>query len=128
MLEFLQNLLFAVITAAVPVATTYLCKWLDSLYERNKTKIKNEKAQTVLRQVSDMLVAAVETTTNTYVKELKAKDLFNAEAQKQAFNRTFETAKKQLTEESTMIIADVYGDVETYLTNKIEQIVEELKK
>ena len=128
MLEFLQNLLIAVITAAVPVATAFLCKWLSSLYERNKTRIKNEKAQVVLGQVSDMIVAAVETTTSTYVKQLKADNLFSAEAQKEAFNKTFETVKKQLTEESQEIITEVYGDIETYLINKIEQFVEELKK
>ena len=128
MLEFLQNLLFAVITAAVPVATAFLCRWLASLYESNKTKIQNEKAQVVLGQVTDMIVAAVETTTSTYVKQLKADNLFSADAQKEAFNKTFETVKKQLTEDSTQIIAETYGDVEVYLTNKIEQLVEELKK
>ena len=128
MLEFLQNLLFAVIAAAVPVATTYLCRWLASLYESNKTKVKNEKAQVVLGQVTDMIIAAVETTTSTYVKELKANNIFDSNAQKAAFDKTFEAVKKQLTEESTKIIADVYGNVEVYLTNKIEQFVEELKK
>ena len=128
MLEFLQNLLIAVITAAVPVATTYLCRWLASLYESNKTKIKNERTQVVLGQVADMIVAAVETTTSTYVKQLKADNLFDADAQREAFNKTFEVVKKQLTEESTKIITEVYGDVEVYLTNKIEQFVEELKK
>ena len=128
MLEFLQNLLFAVIAAAVPVATTFLCKWLNSLYEGNKTKIKNDKVQAVIGQVSDMIVAAVETTTSTYVKELKADNLFSKDAQKEAFNKTFDAVKKQLTEESAKIIAETYGDVEAYLTNKIEQFVEELKK
>lgn len=128
MLEFLQNLLIAVVTAAVPVATAFLCRWLSSLYEGNKTRIKNEKAQAVLGQVSDMIVAAVETTTSTYVKQLKAGNIFDAEAQKEAFNKTFEAVKKQLTEESQAIITEVYGDVETYLINKIEQFVEELKK
>ena len=128
MLEFLQNILIAVITASVPVATAYLCRWLSSLYEGNKVKIKNEKAQVILGQVADMIVAAVETTTSTYVKQLKAENLFDADAQKEAFNRTFEAVKKQLTEESTKIIAENYGDVETYITNKIEQFVEELKK
>ena len=127
MLEFLQNLLFAVIAAAVPVATTYLCRWLASLYEGNKTRIKNEKVQAVLDRVADMIVATVETTTGTYVKQLKAENLFDAEAQKEAFNKTFEAVKKQLTEESTKILAETYGDVEVYLTNKIEQLVEELK-
>lgn len=127
-MEVLQNVLYAVITAAVPVLTGFLCKWLASLYENNKTKIKNEKASVVLGQVTDMIVAAVETTTNTYVKQLKKDGLFDANAHKEAFNKTFEAVKKQLTEESTKIIAETYGDVEAYLTNKIEQFVEELKK
>ncbi len=127
-MEVLQNVLYAVITAAVPVITTFLCRWLASLYESNKTKVKNEKSQAVLRQVADMIIAAVETTTSTYVKQLKADNLFDTDAQKEAFNKTFEAVQKQLTEESTKIITETYGDVEIYLTNKIEQFVEELKK
>lgn len=128
MFEFLQNLLIAVIAAAVPVATTYLCKWLASLYESNKTKIKNEKAQVTIGMVTDMIVAAVETTTSTYVKSLKSQNLFDGNAQKEAFKMTFEAVEKQLTEDSKKIIAEIYGDVETYITNKIEQFVEGSKK
>lgn len=127
-MEFLQNLLYAIITAAVPVLTAFLCTWLKSLYDNNKIKIKNEKISAMLANVTDIIVAAVETTTNTYVKQLKANDLFDAEAQKEAFNRTFETVKKQLTADAIKIIEEIYGDAEVYLTNKIEQFVEELKK
>lgn len=127
-MEVLQNVLYAIITAAVPVLTGFLCKWLSSLYENNKVKIKNEKAQATIGQVTDMIVAAVETTTSTYVKQLKAENLFDADAQKEAFNKTFQAVQKQLTEESVQILSEVYGDVETYITNKIEQFVEELKK
>ena len=127
-MEFLQNLLYAIITAAVPVLTAFLCTWLKSLYDNNKIKINNEKISAMLANVTDIIVAAVETTTNTYVKQLKANDLFDAEAQKEAFNRTFETVKKQLTADAIKIIKEIYGDAEVYLTNKIEQFVEELKK
>ena len=44
-MEFVKEILFAIIAASVPVATTFLCKWLVSLSEANKVKIKNEKAQ-----------------------------------------------------------------------------------
>ena len=126
-MEFVKEILFAIIAAAVPVATTFLCKWLVSLSEANKVKVKNEKARATIGFVTDMIVAAVETTTNTYVKQLKAENLFDADAQKEAFNKTFEAVQKQLTEDSRKIIAETYGDVETYITNKIEQFVEELK-
>lgn len=123
-----ENVLYAVITAAVPVLTGFLCKWLSSLYENNKNKIKNENVQAVLGQVTDMITAAVTTTTSTYVKQLKADNLFTAEAHKEAFNKTFEEVKKQLTEDAIEIISKTYGDVDAYLTNKIEQLVEETKK
>lgn len=126
-MEFIKELLFAVIAAAVPVATTYFCKWLVSLVEANKVKVENEKAQATIDLVKDMIIAAVETTTSTYVKNLKAQNLFNEDAHKVAFNKTFEAVQKQLTEDSKKIIAKTYGDVDTYITNKIEQFVEELK-
>ena len=127
-MEILQNVLYALITAAVPVITTFVCRYLQSLYEKNKDKIKNEKVQIVLSQVADMITSAVETTTSTYVKELKANDLFNAEAQKEAFNRTYEAVTKQLTDDTKKIIIETYGDIETYIINQIEQKVEQLKK
>ena len=127
-MELLQNLLYAIITAAVPVLTAFICQYLQSLYEKNKDRIKNEKVQTVLAQVTDMIVSAVETTTNTYVKELKKDGIFDADAQKEAFNKTYNAVTKQLTDDAKNIIIETYGDVETYLINQIEQKVEQLKK
>ena len=127
-MEFLQNLVYVIITAAVPVITTFVCKYLQALYEEHKNKIKNEKAQVVFGQVVDMIGAAVETTTNTYVKNLKASEMFDADAQKEAFRMTYETIKGQLTDEAKDIISNTYSDVDLFLTTKIEQIVEQLKK
>lgn len=126
-MELLQNVLYAIITAAVPVLTAFACRYLQSLYEKNKEKIKNEKVQIVLDQVTDMITNTVQTTTSTYVKELKANNLFDADAQKEAFKRTYEAITKQLTDDAKKIIVETYGDIETYLTNKIEPKVEELK-
>ena len=127
-MEVLQNVLYVIISAAVPVLTAFACKYLQSLYEKNKDKIKNEKVQIVLGQVADMITSAVETTTSTYVKELKANDLFDADAQKEAFNKTYEAVTKQLTDDAKKIIIETYGDIATYLTNQIEQKVEASKK
>ena len=68
-MEFVKELLLAIIAAAVPVITAFVCQWLSSLYEHNKTKIKNEKTQVVLGQVADMIISAVETTTSTYGRQ-----------------------------------------------------------
>lgn len=127
-MEFLQNLLFVIITAAVPTITTFVCKFFQSLYEKYKAQIKNEKIVTVLGLVTDMMTSAVRTTTNTYVKQLKADNLFDKEAQKEAFKRTYDVVMKQLTQESSKIIEETYGDVNVYVTTKIEELVETLKE
>ena len=126
-MEFVQELFLAMATAAVPVIATFVCRWLITLSETNKVRVKNAKAQATIDQITDIIIAAVETTANTYVKQLKAENIFDVEAQKKAFDITFETVKKQVTAESEKILAELYGDVEIYLTNKIEQFVEELK-
>lgn len=127
-MEFLQNLLYAVIVAAVPVMTTFLCRWLSSLYESNKELVKNEKIQATLGNVTDMVISAVMTTTNTYVKALKAENLFDKEAQIAAFNKTKDAVMKQLSGDAAVIIEDVYGNLDVYIDNLIERYVEELKK
>lgn len=127
-MNFLQNLLFVIISAAVPVIATFVCKYLQSLYENNKCKIKNDRVQVILGQVVEMIGSAVQATANTYVKQLKADNIFDKEAQKEAFQMTYDIVKCQLTDEATAIIEEVYNDVESFLTTKIEQMVEEMKK
>jgi hypothetical protein len=126
-MDFLKEIVYAMITALTPIVAFYLCKFLQSMYEEHKSKIKNETVRTVLGNVTNMIASAVTTTTSTYVKHLKADNIFDAEAQKHAFNMTYDAVTKQLTEESKQIIEEVYGDIETYLTNKIEELVENLK-
>lgn len=127
-MEFLQNLLFAVISAAVPVVTMFICQWLQSIYNRNQNKIKDEKLASVLAKVTDIVTEAVETTTSTYVKGLKAENLFDEKAHKKAFKMTYDAVKKQITDDTAAIISEEFGDIEVYLTNKIESLVEHLKK
>lgn len=127
-MEFLQNLLYAVVIAAVPVVTTFVCRLLVSLYDKNQNKIKDEKVASVIKKVTNIVVDAVETTTSTYVKGLKADNFFDEEAHKEAFKMTYDAVTKQLTEDTTALIKEEFGDIETYLTNKIESLVEQLKK
>lgn len=122
------QVLIAIISAAVPTLVGFLCVWLKSLYDNNKNKIKNEKVREVLGQVTDMVTSAVVTTTSTYVKELKAAGSFTAEAQEEAFRRTHDAVMAQLTTDAADILRETYGDLETFLRNKIEETIEATKK
>lgn len=127
-MKFLENIVYAVITAAVPVLTVFVCKFLQSLYDNKKNQIKNETVRCTLENVTQMIISAVETTSATYVKQLKKDNIFDEEAQKEAFMITYDSVRKQLTSDSLAIINQIYGDIDVYLKNQIESAIESSKK
>ena len=127
-MELLQNIVYAIIAAVVPILTKFVCDWLKSMLDANKAKIQNEKVRFVVENVTDMVASAVVTTTSTYVKNLKAENIFDETAQKEAFNKTKDAVMAQITKESADIIEYAYGNIDVFIDNLIERYVEELKK
>ena len=127
-MEFLKDILYILITAAVPVLTTYLCKFLYSKWTEGKVKIENEKISNTLDNVVTMVLDVVTAVNQTFVDELKKKGEFTEEAAKEAFNRSKETALKMLSEDAIEIITTIYGDLDVYLDTLIEATVKQLKK
>lgn len=127
-MEVLKDILYILITAAVPVLTTYVCKFLYEKWTEGKTKIKNEQIAATLNQVVSMVLDCVEKTNQTFVDELKKKGEFTEEAAADAFKMSKETALKMLSEDASEIILEVYGDIDVYLDTLIEATVKQLKK
>lgn len=127
-MEFITDLLYILITAAVPVLTTYVCKFLYAKWTEGQVKIENEKISTTLDSVVTMVLDVVESVNQTFVDELKKKGEFTKESAEEAFNKSKETAIKMLSNEAADIITMVYGDVDVYLDTLIEATVKQLKK
>ena len=127
-MEMIKELLYILITAAVPVLTTYVCKFLYAKWTEGKVKIENEKIATTLDNVVNMVLDVVEATNQTFVDELKKKGEFTEEAAAEAFRISKDKALKMLSNESADIIVSVYGDVNEYLDTLIEATVKQLKK
>lgn len=127
-MEVLKDILYILITAAVPVLTTYICKFLYAKWTEGKIKIENEKVSNTLDSVITMVLDVVESVNQTFVDELKKKGEFTEEAAKEAFNKSKEIALKMLSEDAANIITTVYGDVNVYLDTLIEATVKQLKK
>ena len=59
-MEFVKNLLYILITAAVPVLTTYVCKFLYTKWTESKVNIKNEQIQDLYGiEVSSTMVSNI---------------------------------------------------------------------
>ena len=70
--------------------------------------------------LNDTITDCVLATTQTYVEALKKDNAFTKEAQKEAFNLTFNAVMAVLTDDAKKYLAEVYGDLTAYITNKIE--------
>jgi hypothetical protein len=127
-MEFVKNILYILITAAVPVLTTYLCKFLYTKWTEGKVHIENEKIANTLDNVIQIVLDAVEATNQTFVDELKKKGEFTEESALEAFNTTKEIVLDMLSEDAADVIATVYGDIDVYLDTLIEATVRQLKK
>ena len=127
-MEFVKDILYILITATVPVITTYVCKFLYAKWTEGKAKIENEKISTTLDSVVTMVLDVVESVNQIFVDELKKKGEFTKESAEEAFNKSKETALKMLSNDAADVIAMVYGDVDVYLDTLIEATVKQLKK
>ena len=126
-MEFVKDLLYILITAVVPVLTTYICKFLYTKWTESKTNIKNEQVQDTLDKVTNMALDVVQSTNQTFVDSLKKNGEFTKEAAIEAFNKSKETILKMLSDNAVTIITDIYGDVDVYLDTLIESLVKQLK-
>lgn len=127
-MEFIQNILYIIITAAVPVLTTYICKFLYEKWNSNKQVVENQHVQDTLNQVINVVLNCVVAVNQTFADELKKKGEFNTEAAKEAFDMCKNMAIKMLSEEAKNIIANTYGDVDAYLDTLIESTVKQVKQ
>ena len=84
MSEFLSNLLIAVITAAVPVLTTYAVKLIKQVGASAAAKTDDAKKQGYANEIALAVSEAVSMVSQTYVDSLKNSGEFTKEAQKKA--------------------------------------------
>lgn len=120
MKDFVMTLMQAVIIAAVPVVTTYLCQFLRACGDEAKRSIKDENARTLLDEANDAVITAVICTNQTYVDALKKSGQFSAENQREAFQKSYDTAVAIMSQEAKDLIAATYGSLNNWLTAKIE--------
>ena len=102
------------------VLTAFFVKWINIKTEELKEETKNEKTEKYLNMLNNTITNCVIATTQTYVDALKAQGSFDLEAQKTAFTMTYESVIKLLTDEATKYLNEAVGDLNLYITQKIE--------
>lgn len=126
-LDLLQDVLQVCIVPLLGVLTAYVVKWLKAKEEEVLVKVENETADKYLAMVFETVRDCVSATTQTYVDALKKNGAFTAEAQKEAFQKTYDAVLAVLTDDAKEYLTAVYGDLNAYLITKIEAEVKAQK-
>ena len=125
--ELVHELLYVVITAAVPVITVYISTYLRKKFDQVESDMDNLIINNTISDVMDLIIQVVSSTSQTYVDSLKESGTFTEESQKIAFNRTKETILSLLSTESKEIIKSLYTDIDKWLDIQIEAAVRDQK-
>ena len=119
-MELLAQIMEVVVIPLLGILTAYVVKVVNTKLAETAANRKNELEKKYLDMLSDTISDCVIATTQTYVDSLKKQGKFDAEAQKEAFNQTYEAVMCILSEEAKEYLNEAIGDLNLYITQKIE--------
>ena len=119
-LPLLYEILQVCVIPLLGVLTAYIVKFINVKSLEIQSNVSNDMADKYIGMVAETISACVIATNQTYVEALKKQNAFTADAQKEAFNLTYNAVMAILTDDAKEYLAEIYGDVAAYITNKIE--------
>lgn len=105
----------------------YFSQFVSIKAEEIKQKNDNDTFKKYIDMLNETIQNTVVATNQTYVESLKSQGKFDAEAQKVAFQMTYDAIMKTLGDEAKKYLSSAVGDLNSYITNAIEKNVNENK-
>ena len=93
--EFLQNVLYAVIIAVVPLITRLTIVYINTKIQQRTSEIENENLRKYINAATEAVSLAVLSVQQTYTDSLKAAGKFDKEAQKTAKKLAIEKGREE---------------------------------
>lgn len=118
------NLLFQLVL--IPIAgilTKFIVEWLSAKSLEIQNKVDSDTADKYIAMLTDTITNCVVATNQTYVDALKKEGKFDAAAQEIAFQLTKEAVLTILNEEAKNYLSALYGDLDKFISYKIESEV-----
>ena len=122
-LDWLDILFKVFEVAIIPIlgaATLYLVTLIHAKKQELVEKTKNETTKKYIEMLDNTIVECVMATNQTYVDTLKAQGSFDLEAQKKAFQLTYDAVMAILTDDAQEYLNEAIKDLNAYITTKIE--------
>ena len=127
-LTILNNAFQILVPLAITLGVVSLAVYLAAKKKQVKENTDSAIAHKYLDMLEDTIMKSVIATTQTYVEALKGKNAFDEAAQKEAFKRSYDAIAATLTDEAKTYLSTIIGDLESYITTRIEYNVKATKK
>ena len=127
-MNVLEQVFNVVLIPLMGVATMALIVFITVKTKELKKKYDNELFSKYADMLEQTIISCVIATNQTYVEALKKEGKFDAEAQKIAFDKTFSAVITILSDDAYDYVSEAIGDLEEYITNRIEAEVSLAKK
>ena len=124
----IQQIFEVCIIPLLSLLTGYIISFIKSKNKVFQAEIDNELYKKYMDMLEKTITNCVIATNQTYTDAMKKAGTFNLEQQKQAFQLTYNAVLAILTEEATEYLQSAVGDLNVYITKKIEATVNENKK
>lgn len=116
----LEEVFRVVLIPLLALLVKYICHFVNIKAEEIKQKNDDATFQKYITMLNETIQSTVIATNQTYVESLKAQGKFDAEAQKVAFQMTYDAIMKTLGGEAQKYLSEAVGDLNTYIKNAIE--------
>ena len=127
--EVLKGFLFSLLSVFSTILSACIIALIRWKIEDISVRVKDEKKRRFLDWVAnDLIVKCINTTTQTYVNDLKEANSFNKEAQEKALKDTVDSVTQLLTDTNKDLLNNYVGDAETWITTCVESHITESKK
>ena len=119
-LEMLQKIFEVCIIPLLGVLTTYLVMFIKNKSAALQEQTDNELYKKYIALLDETITKCVIATNQTYVESLKDKNAFDIEAQKKAFEMTYQSVLAILSKDAQQYLNEAVGDLNAYIVKSIE--------
>lgn len=126
-MTILNQILDVCIFPLLGILTAFLIAFIRKKIGELQEKSHNDTLDKYLGMLEVTIINCVLATKQTYVDALKGQNAFTAEAQKVAFDKTYEAVMASLTEEAKKYLSEVTNDLNAFITEQIEATVAKTK-
>ena len=129
-MEILQQIFELCVIPLLGILTTYLVKLIRKKNKELDEKVSNKISKKYIDMLADTITDCVVSTNQTYVDALKEANAFDKQATQKNLHKllTYNKIMNVLTEDAKEYLTTIYGDLEIYITTKIESEVKLYKE